>query len=135
MHCGSRRCCSRRCSLLLLLVDLVKSSTSFLSSLKATLKVRIAPLTTSSTLLLILLPRCPLDSPTLENTEDTSRPVTVVSESTESIPVVEVLLVVSTITEPTSIRLVGSLRSKDSEEASVLGDEGERLDWGRGEFC
>lgn len=53
--------------------------------------------------------RCLPDSQTPENTEGTSQPVTVVSGSTESIQVVEVLLVVSIITEPTWIRLVIAL--------------------------
>lgn len=59
-----------------------------------------------------LLLRCLPDSPTLESTEDTSRPVTVVSASTGSLRVVEVRPVVSTTTEPTSTSsiLVTSVR-------------------------
>lgn len=53
-------------------------------------------------------PECRPDSATPESTEVTYLPVTVVSASTGSTPVVVVWLVVSTTTGPTSTRLVGS---------------------------
>ena len=53
--------------------------------------------------------KCLHASPTLESIEATSRPVTVVWESTGSIPVVVVWLVVNTTTEPTLTRWVWCL--------------------------